>query len=158
MATGLDKFKKTSPSKTGLGLPPAPEEVRGNVRPRSVADLVQERRAEADAAKALEVADAAAEAEAVTVAADEAKPAARSKKPKGRPKLDYDTRQLGARVSLATYDRMQAITKRERVGLGPLVDRMVAAWEEQRLSQAEALGPRLEGEDDDIYIARVFRL
>lgn len=40
----------------------------------------------------------------------------------------------------------------------PLVDRMVREWEWMRLSQAEAMGPRLESADDDTYIARVFRL
>lgn len=80
------------------------------------------------------------------------------RKGKGRPKLDYSTRQLGARVSTDTFERVQAISRRERVGLGPLVDRMVREWERVRLAQAEAIGPRLEGEDDDAYIARVFKL
>lgn len=82
----------------------------------------------------------------------------KGKRSGGRPKLDYQTRQLGARVKVETFDRVQAIARRERVGLGPLVDRMVAAWEEQRLAQAERIGPRLEGEDDDAYITRVFKL
>lgn len=85
-------------------------------------------------------------------------PASTPKKAKGRPKLDYATRQLGARVSTDTFERVQAISRRERVGLGPLVDRMVREWERVRLAQAEAIGPRLEGEDDDAYIARVFKL
>lgn len=80
------------------------------------------------------------------------------KKSSGRPPLDYRTRQLGARVRLETFDRVTAISRRERVGLGPLVDRMVAAWERQRLAEAEAVGPRREGEDDDAYIARIFKL
>lgn len=79
-------------------------------------------------------------------------------KHKGRPPLDYPTRQLGARVHTDTFNRVQAIARRERVGLGPLVDRMVAAWERQRLAEAEAVGPRREGEDDDTYIARIFKL
>lgn len=79
-------------------------------------------------------------------------------KHKGRPPLDYPTRQLGARVHTDTFTRVQAIARRERVGLGPLVDRMVAAWERQRLAEAEAVGPRREGEDDDAYIARIFKL
>ena len=61
-------------------------------------------------------------------------------------------------TEVETFARVQAIARRERVGLGPLVDRMVAAWEEQRLAQAEKVGPRLEGEDDDAYITRVFKL
>lgn len=79
-------------------------------------------------------------------------------KSKGRPPLDYPTQQLGARVHKDTFRRVQLISKRERVGLGPLVDRMVREWERLRLSQAEAMGPRQEGESDDDYIARVFRL
>ncbi len=82
----------------------------------------------------------------------------KSKTSGGRPKLDYQTRQFGVLVSVETFARVQAIARRERVGLRAPVDRMVAAWEEQHLAQAEKVGPRLKGEDDDVYIARVFKL
>lgn len=127
----------------GLPAPPKPAETLGNVKAPSLLELSRQRREEK-----------AAEAQ-VSTPAEEPKA---SKRAKGRPKLDYSTRQLGARVRSDTFDRVTAISKRERVGLGPLVDRMVREWERMRLEQAAAMGPRLEGEDDDAYIARVFRL
>lgn len=82
---------------------------------------------------------------------------AKAKRSKGRPKLDYETVQLGARVRQDTYDRMQAVMRRERIGLGPLVDRAMEIFEQTRLEQAKAIGKRNDGESDDDYIARVFR-
>ena len=156
----------------GLPAPPKPDETLGNVkqgpllglsremRARRAEEAEAEERARVEAEEAAKVeARAKAEAEAAEERAKvEAEAAKVKKKAKGRPKLDYATRQLGARVRTDTFDRVTAISKRERVGLGPLVDRMVREWERMRLEQAAAMGRRLEGEDDDAYIARVFRL
>jgi hypothetical protein len=139
MAIDATKLKKPA----GLGAPPTPAEAPGNVKPNaSLQDLARQRRA----LLASEVEDPA--------------PVLKESKPgrKGRPKLDYETRQLGARVHVDTYARIEAITKRERVGLGPLVDRMVVLYEEARLKQAQALGEQAQGETNDDFIARVFRL
>ncbi|MFG5121733.1 hypothetical protein [Methylorubrum sp. POS3] len=139
----------------GLPAPPKPAEVLGNVKGPSHAELERQRREERGRAEAEERARVEAEDAA---RAEAAEAATEKKRAKGRPKLDYSTRQLGARVRSDTFDRVTAISRRERVGLGPLVDRMVREWERMRLEQAAAMGPRLEGEDDDAYIARVFRL
>ena len=80
------------------------------------------------------------------------------KRERGRPKRGYATRQLGVRLREDVFDRLQAIAQREGVGLTPLVTRMIAAWERQRLAEAAAIDPRRDGEDDDAYIARVFKL
>lgn len=137
-------------ARTGL-VEPAPKraEAPGNVKVSSLADVARQMKSQ----RAQEP-----EPAPPPPAPLEEPKAAEKKKAKGRPPLDYATRQLGARVHVDTFDRVTAISRRERVGLGPLVDRMVREWERMRLSQAEAMGPRLEGEDDDTYIARVFRL
>ena len=151
----MSKLKKNP-----LGAPPKPEAVLGNVKTQgtSLLDLARQRAAEKDAAlkpkAVLEVSEEPAQAEKRALAAEKTP----KKGGKGRPPLDYPTRQLGARVHADTFTRVQAIARRERVGLGPLVDRMVAAWERQRFEEASAIGPRLDGEDVDTYIARIFKL